>query len=503
MVNLDYIKEKLLKTNSVHQNSYCGAIVVFLIFCFVFSLNCMTPLLSDDYFISFVWPEGMRINGLLPADAKRVSNFADVFASLKAYYYIWGGRLPGQAFMTLFAWWGKEWFNIINSLMAVLLIMELHWITHEGIVSFKFDYKNVFWLFFALWSFNVAFVDTFMWLSGSCEYLWMMVLLLAFLLPYVRNYYDPNTHKTENTLFAAGLFVLGVLAGCSREMLICWIIVILLYWLVLCKKTDNLQSWKVSGFMGLCIGYAILIFAPGNSARLAADVHTDSVFVPNFDFLLYKVCFFVIIVFFHFFLWYFIVKFFTSQKDFKSIIEKRSLSAYKNIVLAKLSLLIALGTMLLLLLIVYAGARPTFVTLVFLVISAALLFRASEISKIEIISQNVKSLLKMLGVTYFVLTAVFSFYWNYANSKQWSEFVQTIEIARQNAPNAVIEILPMPYPPPKKQWGAYMINELFLGMSAGGWYGAHVIEMPVFHENSYYNIIIPQYYDFKGKIKQR
>ena len=501
--NLNYIKEELKKTNNNFQRKYCGVIVLFLIFCFMYSLNSMTPLLSDDYFNSFVWPEGMRLNGLLPEDTKKVSSLSDVFASLKAYYFVWGGRIPGQAFMILFVWWGKEWFNIINSMMTVLLIMELYWITHEGIVSFKFDYKKVFWLFFALWSFNVAFVDTFMWLAGSCDYLWLMVLLLAFLLPYVQNFYNPNKHKEKNILFAFGMFVLGVIAGCSREMLICWIIVILLYWLFLCKKADNLQSWKIFGFLGLCIGYAILIFAPGNFARLAADAHTDSVFAPNFNLMLYKICFIIVIAFFHFFLWYFIFKFFTIQKDLKSIIEKRSLSAYKNIVLAKLSFLIALGTMLLMLLIVYAGARPTFATLVFLVISAALLFRASEVSGIDIIRQNAKSFFKILGIVYFVLTASVSFYWNYANSKQWNNFVQAIEIATHNDSNAVIEILPMPYPPQKEQLGPYVISEVFLGMSAGSWYGAHVIEMPVFYENYYYNIIIPQYYGFKGKIKQR
>ena len=54
-----------------------GIILLFLIFFFMYILNVMTPLLSDDYFISFVWPEGVRINGTLPEDAKRVSAVAD------------------------------------------------------------------------------------------------------------------------------------------------------------------------------------------------------------------------------------------------------------------------------------------------------------------------------------------------------------------------------------------------------------------------------------------
>ena len=128
----------------------------------MYILNVMTPLLSDDYFISFVWPEGVRINGTLPEDAKRVSSIFDVYNSLKAYYFVWGGRLPGQTLMTVFAWWGKEYFNFVNAFMSVLLIMEIYWISHEGNIAFEFDYKYIGLIFFSLWTFNMVFVDIFL-----------------------------------------------------------------------------------------------------------------------------------------------------------------------------------------------------------------------------------------------------------------------------------------------------------------------------------------------------
>lgn len=472
-----------------------GVFLLFVTFCFMYSLNCMTPLLSDDYFISFVWPEGMRINGVLPENARLVSNFLDVFNSLKAYYCIWGGRIPGQTLMTLSAWWGKEIFNVVNSFMSLFLIMEIYWIAHEGKVSLEFNYKYIFWIFFALWSFNTSFVDIFMWLSGSCEYLWMMVLLLAFLLPYVQNYYDADKHNKDTLLFTSSMFVLGTIAGCSREMLICWIILVMIYWLWLCKKENHLHAWQVLGLLGLCMGYGVLIFAPGNFARLATDSHTNSIFTINISFLLYKIVFISIIFIFHAFLWHYIITFFTRRKDIQDVIQKTSLDAYKNVIIAKVSALIALGTMVLLFFIVYSGARPSFVTLVFLIISAASLFRAAEISGVTVIRELAIKLLKIVGIMYFIITAVFSLRWNYANLKQWENSLQEMLNANKNGGAVVLKETSMPYPPERKQ--LVEVLNLYMGNSTEIWYGAHVIEMPYFHERSYYNIIIPKYYNIK------
>ena len=132
----------------------------------IYILNIYTPLLSDDYFLAFVWPDGFTINGL-PENAKRIDNFFDVFASLNSYYFNWGGRLFGQGLMTFFIWQGKEYFNIFNALIVVILVLEIYWLSHEGKITFKFDEVDIFWTFFALWSFNISFIDTFLFFSNS------------------------------------------------------------------------------------------------------------------------------------------------------------------------------------------------------------------------------------------------------------------------------------------------------------------------------------------------
>ena len=473
-----------------------GLLFLFFILMFMYALNVMTPLLSDDYFISFVWPEGVRINGILPEDAKRVSSFSDVLSSVKAYYFIWGGRLPGQTLMTLFAWWGKDYFNVVNSVMSVLLIMEIYWISHEGKFTFNFNYKYIALIFFALWSFNMVFVDTFLWLSGSCEYLWMMVLLLAFLMPYVQHYHGVSFNASEKGIFSIAMFLGGVIAGCSREMLICWIIVALAYWLLLCKKKEDLHTWQVSGLIGLFLGYFVLITAPGNYARLVADGQAENIFT-NSRLLIYKIFFISVIFCFQLLLWHFNITFFIRHKLLQRIIKERCFLAYQNIKLAKISLLISVGTVFFLFVLKYSGARPSFVTLVFLIISATLLIRAAEKAKVQIISDKTMLFLKIAGLTYLVITMLVSVYWNFENWKYWTNVLQSIENKNLNKTKTVLEISPMPYPVLQNK--AIIVINSIIDASSGIWCGAHVSVMTISedeHRNA--NIIVSNYYDIKG-----
>ena len=464
------------------------------IFVYMLLLNYITPLLSDDYFISFVWPKGMRINATLPADAKRVSSFSDVFESLKNYYCIWGGRIPGQTFMTLFAWWGKLFFNGINAFMAVLLIAEIYWISHKGKISLYFEPSNIFWIFFSLWSFNTVFVDIFLWLSGSCEYLWMMVILLAFLLPYVQNYYDPEIHKNDSKLFCIGMFVAGMLAGCSRETLICWIIVVLGYWLTICRKEDRLQAWKIGGFIGLCIGYGTLIFSPGNLMRLITDAQTNLI-VPS-EFLKYKIQLACILLSFQFFLWHFVV--FSFMKAYRKLecIKKKNNLVKKHINLSITSFVIASGNVLVLLSIHYYGARPFFLTLVFLLITALLICGLNEEFKLDIVKKSIKGVCRFVGFTYLLLSMFVSLYYNYINWNHWNTIVGYIEQEKMRPIRTVLEIPSYPIDP-VNQKRLFFVSNFSIMSEAGTWMLFPLINMPLFpYEQNSENIM--RYYGISG-----
>ena len=473
----------------VLKKQWNGLFVLFLIFCFMYILNTFTPLLSDDYFIAFVWPEGSGINEVLPANAKKISSFSDVYASLKTYYLTWGGRIPGQSFMTIFSWWGKTVFNFVNAFVAVLLLAEIYWISHDGIINLDFDPAYIFWSFFALWSFNAVFTDVFLWLSGACEYLWMMVIILAFLIPYLRNYYNPDLHGNNTIPMSLIMFLLGLLSGCSRETIICWIIVILSYWLFICWKNHDLQIWKVTGLTGLCIGYLILLFAPGNVARLSILNKAASTIdlLLNMKGLLvlsnYSKLFEVlVIIYFHLFLWYFLISFLLKNKNI--VFQKDVL---RNLNVAKVSVLIAFCSGILILVIPAIGLlRPSFVNLVFLVIATACIFRLEEKTGITVLERKLKLILKFCAYSFFILTVSVSLVGNCLNYRDWKNVIELVKTEQHNPTNMILEVAP--YYTEEHNFKAWK----FLS-------GDHIVWNPLsVNKNNGINLSFSRYYGIKG-----
>ena len=406
-----------------------SAIILTAIFIIMLAINYMTPLYNEDYFASFVWPMGVPNLGELPENTKRVSSIGDLLGGLKVYYFTGGGRVPGAIIGGVFTYWGKVIFNPFNSLVFILLIAEIYWLSHEGAITADFQPSKLIWIFFALWTFNGPFVGTYLWMSGATDYLWMQVVVLAFLIPYIQNYHDSNLYSLQRKKLTIGMFFLGILAGCSHETTICWLILVLFYWLYLCNKDNKLQNWKIAGFIGLCIGYGILILAPGNFTRLGETQH----YMGSNERLAHV----LYIMFFHFVLWYFIFKFILVCR--KKIISGEAVNHYK---LAKAFLVIAVGSSVFNFLLPVSGWRPSFLSLVFLIITLSLLCRAQEKAQLTIISDAPKALMKGIASLYLIFSLLFCLYGDYGSWKYWNQMLAHIETERSLHPNDIVEIIP-------------------------------------------------------------
>lgn len=459
-------------------------IVFFIILGIVAFFNYMKPLSSDDYFYAFIWPEGVKLNGILPADAARISCLKDIYKSVKEYYFIWGGRLPAQSLMTFFVWQGKPLFNIFNSFMFILLIAEIYWLSHEGRVDLKIDYSYIVWIFFALWSFNVGFNDTVLWMSGSCTYLWMMVIVLAFLTPYVRNYYDNKTYSNHSLKLIIGMFTMGFLSGCSFESAIFWIILFLSYWLYLCKKKNCLQGWQVSGYIGLCLGYMTLFISPGNYARLASEHANDSFFMSS-EALMSNVAENAVILTFHLFPWYFLIRFLYCYYREKRKILKNNKTADSYVNFIKVCAALAFSCGVVQFLIPSGGYRTSFVNLIFLTIAVATIFRFQQKTATERLHGKEKVFLKTVGACYLILSMFFSAWGNYINWNHWNSILVRVEEAQYQHRNDVL--LVEPYPIREDS----LINVLS---------GFHISPMPFrgLTETDEINRTFARYYNIKG-----
>ena len=452
----------------------------------MYLLNSITPMLNEDYFAAFVWPEGIPNLGTLPDNAKRVSSFSDVLENCRVYYLTEGGRVPGGVPGTIFSWLGKVFFNPLNALAMTILVMEIYWLSHEGKVSFDFQPSYLIWIFFSLWAFNLAFTDTCLWMSGSSNYLWMIVIVFAFLIPYVRNYYDEKWSHNNSFKLSVIMFINGLLAGWSHETTICWLILILLYWLYQCKKHDALQNWKITGFAGLSIGYALLIFAPGNYYRLAMQQQTNNA-IGLFEIYSYKLTEILWILIFHSFLWYFIISFLLRSR--KIHVFQDRINSYIN--LATVCSLIAFGSGFIMFLLPASVLRPSFLNLVFLIVAAASLFRAQEIAQKSFLQKNVKSFLQLIGGSYVILTMTISLWCNYINWNHWNDIIALIHKEQKNPTNVALQV--EPYYTDAKTYSRFAR-------------GFHLIPMPVVcgDENDRINVTLAKYYDIKGiAIKQR
>ncbi len=459
-----------------------GILFLLLVFCFMYILSSLTPLLADDYFSAFLWSGKVRLNDVSSVEAvRRVSSFEDIYRCIKGYYFTWGGRVPGCALVPFFIWQGKECFNPCNAALFTLLVAEIYWLSHEGKVTSDFNLSYLLWIFFALWAFNASFVDTCLWLAGSCNYLWMLVVVLAFLIPYVRSFFDVNAFRDCKKELATGIFFLGILAGWSHETTNCWIVLMLLYLLYESRKKGELNLWKISGFTGFCLGYALLVFAPGNFSRLQMQQNTDSVVITS-GLLSAKILEFIVIMFFHFFIWYFIVSFIFKYKRQKGKFIQKNNPLY--LIIATLFILVACGSSLMMFLVSSNGLRPSFLNLVYLIIASALLFRLQEVNGVYVIDDRGKAFLRFIGYTYLIVTIFFSIWGNYINYNYLQNILVSVKEAAKQSPNTVLEVPP----------SLTSQNDIWLFGS-----GFHLVTLPVQEgENYETNKTFSYYYGIKG-----
>ena len=86
----------------------------------MYILNCLTPLLADDY----AWD-------LLMGTEIHINNVNDIVRSMYNYYFTWGGRIGGAFYDQLFMLLGKPIFNICNTIIYIINTLLIYHICSE------------------------------------------------------------------------------------------------------------------------------------------------------------------------------------------------------------------------------------------------------------------------------------------------------------------------------------------------------------------------------------
>jgi len=238
----------------------CVCIVLFFLM-----LNIYTPLIADDFSYSI-----------------GVNSIGDIFISQFNHYFNWGGRSVAHFFAQFWLLVGKPIFNIANAFIYgfFIFLVKFHIIgSFKKFNPLLFLLINIsFWLFVPLWGQN------FLWLTGSCNYLWTSTIILFFLAPFRVKYDNPN-FKLCIPLSILFMFI-GVLSGWSNENSGAAVLFFLIiYFLYKISNKNKLSLFEILGAIGFLIGFLLLIAAPGNYVR-AEFIKQSNIDLANTPFLL-------------------------------------------------------------------------------------------------------------------------------------------------------------------------------------------------------------------------
>ena len=450
--------------------------ILFFIFLIMFGLNYLMPLCyGDDYVYAFIWP-GQSMYIPLPETVERISGFSDILVSQWNHYLTGNGRAPAHLLVQFFVWQDKLAFDVLNPIAFVLLILEIYWISNKGEITLKnASVPALCVIFFSVWAFTVNFAGVFLWISGACNYLWMLVLLLSFLILYVRKYYRINKKIIRSEWAKYMIFTWGVLAGWTNENVVCWIILVLSLWLVKNRKQEGLETWMWYGLFGLCAGYLLLIFAPGNAVR--ADSYAN-VSIWSWPHMRFNLITFGIIEFFQIFLWFFII---ASWRKIRST--QITEEGLRHLLLVKTFSALNLLSGGIMLLTPEFPARSGFSGLVFLTAAVSIIICNQADFSVRLVAEGAKKFIWIVAGGCFLITL----YGTYAGMYSTYRYNQSVAMAVQQHKKAgrssVLEISAPPKHPEALVW-----------MS-----GRHIVQPSLKEdERDWANVAFARYYGIKG-----
>ena len=452
-------------------------------FLFFYTLNYLMPMaFGDDYLYAFMW-QGNPMYVPLTEDAVKVTSFRDLLTSQIAFYYTWSGRIVNNTLSQLFVWAGKDVFNLFNALACVLLVLEIYWCANKGRVTLNFDTNRLAWLFLFFWLFTPSFPSVVFWLVGSCHYLWPAVFLTGFLIPFIYKYYFSDKEVGINGWYGFGMFIFGIVAGCTNENSVCWVILLLLMYILKNRKLQALESWVYTGMAGLTIGYALLMFSPGNFVRLSAT-HGNGWF--NQERFLENLHIFALVLVIQLLLWHFCLR---SLPQILKTLPIRTETEQKEIeqelMLVKALSITAMGMSAMMLLSPEFHLRSAFPGTVQLMIVTGIFLRIQKDYSVELLRQNVKEFLIRISVIFFAVSAGITLQHLYDHHVYNEKLLSDVAALKRNGTEMQTVLCAEPFPEPSK------IKDLLSGK--------HTFDMNVTPEtNSWINVAFARYYGIKG-----
>lgn len=238
----------------------CVIFIVAIIAICYYIMNCLTPYNQDDFvYMHICGDENMSF----------VTSVSDIVSSQVWHYSNVNGRFPVHFIEQFFAGIaGKPLFNILNTLVYVLLIWQIFRLITRHIGSKTLIISNLLLLLFLSSILFFSFPgQTMLWMAGSVNYQWvMMVLLIVTNVFYSSKDSDKGFVAYLKYIF---LFLFSIIAGWTQEGIVIPIIGALLIWSIFHRSDITIS--KVVILVGLLLGVLLIVFSPGTINRIASS----------------------------------------------------------------------------------------------------------------------------------------------------------------------------------------------------------------------------------------
>ena len=238
--------EKRMNVQNSRRWLFYGVVVISFIAIYIY--NVLTPYMSDDMMF---FHQGQMTLG-------------DVFREEYISYFTHTGRIVLELISRIFCLFPKAVFDVGNSLCFVGTMLLIYCNIKK---RKQYDVLLYVLINLLMWVFSVDFCQTVLWLTGACNYIWGMFIILGFITLY--RFFLEKGSEIKNKIGAALLlFVMGLLAGwCNENTSGGAILIVLLLSVKYYFENKKIEKVMASGVIGAVIGLAFMVLAPGNAAR--------------------------------------------------------------------------------------------------------------------------------------------------------------------------------------------------------------------------------------------
>jgi len=251
-----------------------------LTFGFFLLLNILTPLCLDDYQYLYSWN-----------DWTRITSISQIFPSMYTHGQIMNGRILCHFLVQLFLLLPGIIFDILNALAFTCLIyLGFHtatWHSTDMDTNSASGTRNaLYYLVLAgfTWYYVPKFGQTNLWLDGSINYLWALVMAMVYIRVYWKLFVNYDSFSAPALWKQILFWLFSWYAGAFTEMSSLTMITGAVLFLILIKAVhkNKIPVWSIISLVFAVAGFLFMFLQPGEQANRVVTSPSLITFVNKF-----------------------------------------------------------------------------------------------------------------------------------------------------------------------------------------------------------------------------